>query len=215
VRNGGRVGLIGSISNTFTGDVFIDNAGMSLRKKNGAIAIKSNIFVRNYGELTLDLGNQIAKSSRVLLQDSFFNFFNSDYKNIPNEQSLRLMAIEGYSVIQFAQYKYRQALFLDDLFVDSDALLTLNGWRDGFHFLLVRKDSEHLDDALSRIKFEGRREPKASLRDYDKDYWQVIPGFPEPSTYGALFGGLSLGLVALRRRRTGNAAHITTRWWKA
>jgi len=63
VKNGGRVGILGTESNTFTGDVFIlDHSTMSLRKGNGAIAVKSNIFVRNGSKLILDAGNQIAVS---------------------------------------------------------------------------------------------------------------------------------------------------------
>jgi len=79
-------------------------------------------------------------------------------------------------------------------------------------FLLVRKDSVNLHDALNRIKFLNRLETKGSLREYDKDYWEIIPGFPEPSTYGAILSAIALGLVWLRTAKCRANVSVRGQW---
>jgi len=92
-------------------------------------------------------------------------------------------------------------LYLDDLSISNGSNLTIKKWNLGYNHLLVRKDSEHLYDALTRIKFEGHWQWRAGLKDFDKDYWQLIPDIPEPSTYGAVLGAVGLGGFFLRRRK--------------
>jgi len=206
IRGRGRLGLVGSLSNTFTGDVFVlDGSALSLRKDNGAVAVQGNIYVKNGSNLTLDKSNQIAKNSILLLDNSVYNFFNLDYYNTPIFQSLRRVTIEGNSSVDFSPYDYRQSFLFDDILINYNSFLTINSWRDKFHFFLVRKDSEHLYDALARIKFGGYSGSKAELKDYDADYWEIIPAFPEPSIYGAILGAVGLGLVAWRRRGQNSA----------
>jgi len=89
--------------------------------------------------------------------------------------------------------------------IEYGSVLHIKYFHEGLAWLLVRKASEHLQDSLHRIKFDGRREPEASLKDYNADYWQVIPGFPEPATYGAIFTGGAIGLVFWRKRREASA----------
>jgi len=202
LRGGGYVSILGSGSNTFTGDVFIlDYSGMSLRK-NG-IAIQGNVYLKNGGNLTIDAGNQINKKSIVSLKNSSFIFFNVWRRNLPIEQSLSRLVVEGSSILNLSGngIYFNAKFILDDLFINNDSLFVIRGWVEGWKSLLVRKDSEHLQDALSKIKFEGRSEPKASVRDYNNDYWEIIPGFPEPSTYGAFWGGLGLLLTLSRNGR--------------
>jgi len=64
-----------------------------------------------------------------------------------------------------------------------------------YDYLLVRKDSRHLYDALSPIRLEGRAEHRAWVA----DYWQVIPAFSEPATYGAILGAVGFGLFVWRK----------------
>jgi len=174
---------------------------MSLRKD--GIAIQGNIYVRDRGHLTIDASNQINKRSILSLENSYFLFFNIWGRNFPIEQSLDRLAIKGSSVLSLSENGmfFTSKLILNDLFINRNSSLEIWGWAEGWKFLLVRKDSEHLQDALSKIKFKGYREPKASVRDYNSDYWQIIPGFPEPSTYGAIFGGLGVLLTLSRNRR--------------
>jgi len=76
----------------------------------------------------------------------------------------------------------------------------VSGWKDERDFLLVRKNSAHLSDALGRMKFEGYNPADIHLRDFSNDYWQ-ISALPEPSTYGAMLGAVGLGLCCRSKRR--------------
>jgi len=88
-------------------------------------------------------------------------------------------------------------LFLDDLEIKRDGQLLVVGWAEGRDHLLVRRDSEHLEESLKRIAFEGYDPNAIHLENYDKDYWE-INAMPEPAAYGA---GLMLGVVGLVRYR--------------
>jgi len=91
-------------------------------------------------------------------------------------------------------------LILDDLIIKDGAALNILGWKEGRDYLLVHKDSKHLQDALKKLSIDGWGKNQIYLKSYDKDYWS-IEAAPEPSTYGAIFGTVGLGIVALRRRR--------------
>jgi len=203
IRGDGILTLLGWESNTFTGDVIVDRSALSLQKRNGAIAVQGDIYVKS-GHLTLDIGNQIAKSSTVSLEYSRFAFFNLDHSGASTVQFLHNLIVKGGSVIDFSPDRYHQALYLDDLLINEDSLLRMRNWSAGSTFLLVRKDSEHLADALSKIKFTHiAGGGVAKLREYNDEYWEVFATVPEPSTYGAVLGGVGLGLVFWRRRRKG------------
>ncbi|KXU34624.1 hypothetical protein AXK11_08160 [Cephaloticoccus primus] len=123
------------------------------------------------------------------------------------------MEVTGNGVIDYYHSLDRQhphgdhRLYLDDLEIEWGGQLTIKNWMLSRDFLLVRKDSEHLNDALSRIKFEGHWEWRAALKDFDKDYWQLIPGIPEPSTYGAALGVVAVGACLMRRRQKAAPVH--------
>jgi len=94
-----------------------------------------------------------------------------------------------------------KTLFLDDLIIKDGASLVIRSWEAGRDHFLVRKDSKFLDDALKKITIHGWGKNQIYLKEYDKDkdYWS-IEAAPEPSTYGALLGVVSFGIVAWRRR---------------
>jgi len=73
-------------------------------------------------------------------------------------------------------------------------------WEWGRDHLLVKRDSEYLEESLKRIKFEGYDPNAVHLVGYDKDYWE-INALPEPATYGAALALASLGLCYHRRRQ--------------
>jgi len=81
----------------------------------------------------------------------------------------------------------------------QDGYLLVKEWLDGRDRLLVRKDSAHVRDSLTRIEFENHDTRTVNLRDYDTDYWEIYALVPEPSTYGAILG--SIGLVVVQWRR--------------
>jgi len=63
------------------------------------------------------------------------------------------------------------------------------------------RPSAHLSESLERLVIEGYSAKKAGLRHYSSDYWEIGPGFPEPTTYGAIFGAVGLGLVSWRKHK--------------
>jgi len=198
-NNWNAVILGGSLSNTFTGETRISGKGtiLSLNKINGATAIKGDTFLETGTGLSFWRGDQIADSAAVMMgKESSINLHGA-----PHER-LHKIVVEGDSEIRFGQESgvWSHRFFLDDLLVKEGSTLKITEWKQMHDYLLVRKDSRHLYDALSRIKFEGREEHRAWVSDYDADYWQVIPAFPEPATYGAILGAMGLGCFVWRNK---------------
>jgi len=199
--------MTGGSSNTFTGDVIVsDGNTLSLQKTGGAIAIQGNVFIKNNSWVCLDRSNQISKTSTVTIDNASFRFWSLDGDVT---QSLCQIIIEGECFIDFnfdnlGALKSNR-LYLDDLVINESSVLKLISWEESQHTLLVRKDSKHLGDALSRIKIEGKY-GSAGVRSYNWEYWEIGIGdgfskLPEPSTYGAIFGGMGLVVVLSRKRR--------------
>jgi len=119
--------------------------------------------------------------------------------------SMNLLEVDGRGILNFA---VGSTLRLDDLIINpyENTELRIKGWDEFEDYLLVRKTSANLSSALTYINFDGWANG-AEIRDYDTDYWEIIPRLPEPSTYGAIFGVMGLGLWAWRRRvRNASAA---------
>jgi len=205
VNGGGHLIFISGRSNTFTGDVEVDDTILSLGKENGAIAVRGDIFLKNHAELHLDKSYQFSKTSNITMTDSKLAF--SGHLG-HREEHFKKMKIMGKSELDFHLFPekevFKRVFYLDDLMIDTDGQLNLIRWREGLHRLLVRKDSRHLYESLARIVFEHDKTKKAGLRDYNKDYWEIGPGFPEPATYGTILSAATLGLSFYRKRK--NAA---------
>jgi len=204
------IDLAGDESNTFTGDVYIANlARLVMYKNNDATAVLGDIYARDGGEVIIAGNEQINNSSKVVLRgckSEAILSFSSVYNDSVTEKFNKL-SIDGAGVINFHRTVNipdgsRNFLYLDDLEIGIDSSLIIRRWELGRDFLLVRKDSKNLQDALSRIKFEGYEPNAGGLERYDfnKDYWQIIPQFPEPATYGAGLVLITLGLVRYRQR---------------
>jgi len=210
-----HVDFRGGNPNTFTGDVYISKlAGLQLAR-NGVLSVRSNIFVCDGGYLILSGSNQITDSSRISLDGRLRAatlYFCGVYFGTISEKISELK-VDGAGVIDCwygpdLGFPYHATyLYLDDLNISNGSKLTIKNWALGHNHLLVRKDSANLYDTLTRIKFEGYKEWCAGLKDFDKDYWQLIPGIPEPSTYGAVLGMVGLGL--LLRHRRGRCTSLT------
>jgi len=200
----GIISLGGDKNNTFTGstEIYGINNRIILNKEKGAIAIRGDIFINDSARLTIRRDNQISSGSIVSLKNATFEFEDNylDGKFTKRESFNRLV-IEGTSFIQFSHQGLSDSrfLYLEDLYIADGGKLTIQGWREGCHFLLVRKTSRNLDDVLKKIEFEGYFQGRTHKEDYNRDYWS-ISGMPEPSTYGALFGALGFGLVVWRKR---------------
>jgi len=192
----------GDRPNIFTGDLeVIGNHSLVFAKKRGVVSVQRNLILRDAAQLHIDRGGQFSRAATVRMENAAIHFHSRE-----NESShiLRKMIIEGESVIQFHKANYAlESIALDDLQILWWGKLLLKSWReDGRTLLLVRKDSEHLQDALSKIKFEGWEQKRAGLREYNSDYWQIGPGFPEPATYGVILSAATLGLTFYRKQKS-------------
>jgi len=113
--------------------------------------------------------------------------------------------VEGRGMIDFVggTAGAPNTLFIVDFFLADDARLFILNWEDQADFILVRHSPANIArinaDFLSRIKFEGYTDPAVWVY-WSNDYWEIRP-MPEPSTYGAIFGIVGLGLWSWKKRK--------------
>jgi len=217
-----HIDLAGNESNTFTGDVHISgHAGILLYKENAATAIRGNIFVNGNGYLALGRSNQIADSATITLNGNGGTaslIYHVGWSSTITEKIHKLV-VNNNGVIDFYHHwphgglpHGTRDLYLDDLEVTAGSELLIKEWELGRDNIFVRKDSAHLWDSLTRIRFEGAPAGwHGVVQDYDSDYWLVIAGLPEPSTYGAILGAAGLGLWFCRRRLTSTSGQRAAR----
>jgi len=200
--NRGMVILGGTVSNTFTGDVeVLDSNLLFLDKSFGAKAVRGNIMVRGGSGLVLWQSNQLADTATVTLDGrQHLSGVSFEAKEFTMTEKFHRLVVKGDGLLYFYNRPTYRTLFLDDLLIESGGTLRVADWSDGMTKLLVRKDSEHLSESLRRIVFDNDKTKEAGLREYDKDYWEVGPGFPEPASYGAILVGV-VGFVIKRRRK--------------
>jgi len=196
--------LRGSQNNTFTGNVEITggNTYLALGKTNGAIAVLGNVFVNSGAVLRFDESQQLSYTSNVTLANA--TLYHSDLAKDLSTKFHRLTVTANLGVVSFGSqgtHTNKRYLFLDELVIDGNARIEVNEWAPGRDFFLVKKtmDKRALDALMSKIHFRGWLPGRTHLESYDKDYWQ-ISGTPEPTTYGAIFSALGLGLVGYRQR---------------
>jgi len=207
----GGLNMIGTEGNTFTGDVNIEGSKLILQKKNGAIAVKGNINVKNGGVLIIAKNHQIDNSSTITLnsnridKSSLIEIGSYESKSTFTEK-IGSLVVDGYGMIKFRHNEWsdRGYFYLNDLIINPDSIIQVEEWLEGYSHLLVRKDSKHLNDAWNKIRFKNTN-GEVGVRDYDNDYWEIGVGadfrpLPEPTTYGAALGAVGLGLWLSRRR---------------
>jgi len=211
VQFSGGYGILvfeGHQSNTFTGNVEVygKTNSLYLNKFNGAVAVRSNISI-DQGKLIFHQNNQLLNTSSVTLKNNAtLSYVSLSSYSISN--TFNKLSIENSGIIKF-DHKIENSsnynpnkyyLYLDDLIISDAGLLTIKDWQDGRDFLLVRKTSANLADALTKMAFEGYDRNNIHLRDYNRDYWQ-ISSLPESTTYGAIISTVGLALAAWQRRR--------------
>ena len=113
-----------------------------------------------------------------------------------------VLHITGNTILDFGNSS-ASVLNATTLLLDSGASLTITNWVNGTDFFYAQNFTGALPDThgttpMNQITFTGSSNNDTAWQSFDH---QVTPA-PEPSTYGALFIGLSLGLVAWRRRRS-------------
>jgi len=160
----GYISFEGHQSNTFTGDVEVENANLlRLNRSGGATSIRGNVAARNGGTIALGRSHQINDKSTVTLdgRDNEAGFvFDLDPHEI--EESFHQLVVQGTGVLYFFRRPHYSTLLLDDLLIEEGGLMRVLDWSDYMHRdkILVRKDSEHLYESLSRIVFEHDKTKK-------------------------------------------------------
>gem|GEM_PF-5099946 len=101
-------------------------------------------------------------------------------------------------------------IYINDLAISDKDLLEIIGWVD-FYSLYIKDNGQKTLDALRRIAFNdyNGRLFAASWERLSNGYYQVFPKdeswspppAPEPSTYGAIFGGLGVLFTLSRNGR--------------
>jgi len=209
VRFSGGYGILvfeGNQSNTFTGNIEVwgSNNRLYLNKWDGAVAVRSDILIEK-GGLVFHRSDQLLTTSSVTLKDNATLRYQS-LSNYPITNTFKNLAIEDGGIIHFQHsdlddnFNSSYYLYLDDLIINGSGRLKVQNWQDERDFILVRKNSQNLADALTKMEFTGYNPANIHLRDFNSDYWQ-ISALPEPATYGAILGTIGLGLVVWRRHR--------------
>jgi len=205
------VALGGTRSNTFTGMTSITGKNiLRLKKTNGAVAISRNLDINNGATVELHETMQITRNARVVLRNVGNSSVPSElvFKGKHLTESIHQLVVEGTGQIDFGNSDSPSGhrLYLDDLEIKDGGRLIIKNWRDGWDSLRVHKDSTHLQDALSKIDFEGEAKWVNLVK--EGDYYAIIAKTPEPATYGASV--IAVGLVAFvwRRRRSHSRLRI-------
>jgi len=197
--------LQGNQNNTFSGNVEIKgrNTYLALGKTNGAVAVQGDVFVNSGAVLRFDESQQLRYSSSATLTNA--TLYHSDLGKELSTKFHRLTVTGNLGVVSFGSqgtHLHKRYLYIDELVINGNARIEVNEWAPGRDFFLVKKtmDKKALDALMRKIHFRGWLPGRTHLESYDKDYWQ-ISGTPEPSTYGAIFGGVALALTGCRLRR--------------
>jgi len=129
------------------------------------------------------------------------------------KQRLANLHIDGRGTIDWrgGEVGLANILWIDELsFSGSGDILFIRNWYEYEDLFLVKKvhNGKVFDTALlPQIVFEGYQDYVTTLKDYDKDYWQITPfgGVPEPATYGAILAAVGLSLWIWRKKRAASA----------
>jgi len=217
VKSGeGKLLLWGEQANTYTGTTYVNGGILALHKTGGVNAIVGDIVVGDLaGEDTLLIAasHQIADTAKVTLrgvwpkQPTDFGGFHEGILQLNNgnvlpgvREAFDTLHIEGRGVIQFAGGEVTRAnyLYLNHLtFADADSRLLIRKYVEQADYLLIRRTSASAV-ALGQIIFADYG--PARFAPFDENYIRITP-FPEPTTYGAIFGLVGLALWAFRKKQ--------------
>jgi len=160
---------------SFTGDVIIKGRNEIAFDAIGVVA-RGNIYINDGGWLYIRNSGQISSSSMVTLNNGAFAF-HPNVRLALVEKFHRLVVNErGYINFHYKPNLHKdRSLYLDDLMISNRSELVIGDWVSGATKLLVRKDSEHLADALGKIKFGHiKGGGVAKVREYNNEYWEIF-----------------------------------------
>jgi len=195
--------------------------GLDLLYKLDDPQISDYIYVKKGERLKLNYDDEISRNTIIKLMGHGSTLILNKINNRRETLEFNALVVDsGEGVLDFSN-GISQKTLIDDLIIKEGACLKIEGLYPGYddHFL-VKKTSQHLADALSKIRFKNYPEKRVGVRDYDKDYWEIGYGAgfkplptPEPSTYGAILTVGAFGFVAWRRRVRRARGAVSLRKW--
>jgi len=193
-------------TNDFLGDLIVeDGAKVVLANLAGFASVSTTTIRVRGGSLYTFLSNQLAREASVTLESG--GSFNLGIQSHSIE-TIHALNVYDRGILNFrpetighGQMRGPRTLFLDDLMISGGGELIVKNWEGGMHHILVKRSSWNVEDALSRMKFEGFGGGAALRWSSESGYWEVYGKLPEPATYGAALGALGLGLVLWRKKK--------------
>jgi len=217
--------LSGGTANGTSSRLYISNGMVVLNNSEDLPAVAGRIDVLFGSTLRVDRDNQFSPDTYLLLQSPFSYARSTLQFNGENgrglTQQFNILEVQN-GVIDFQGGSVGRPNFLivndlryfaqggvgENILERGNIELWIKNWFEfEDHFLVRRGDmawfNSMQNDVLRYVTFEGY-EQGARLRDYDSDFYEIVP-FPEPTTYGAILGAAGLGLVILRKRKARRA----------
>jgi len=216
VKSGtGSLLLWGDQPNTYTGTTYVNGGILALNKGAGANAISGDVVVGDFegsDRLLIASSDQIVDTAKVTLRGVYpqqpmpANSFREGILQMNNggvltgvREAFDTLHVHGLGVINFAGGEVTRAnyLYLNHItFADAASRLIIRSFIEQADYLLVRRTSAG-GVALGQIIFGDYG--AAHLVPFDENYMRITP-FPEPTTYGAIFSAVTLGLLHFTRR---------------
>jgi fibronectin-binding autotransporter adhesin len=202
VNSGGTLALNGT-SDALTG--IFNNAGTLAFGSGGSLTLTGSTgtlsgAITGTGTLTLGAGEILTLGA---------NFNDSGLNLVLNGGTLKLngtndvfgsLTINSSSIVDFAN-PAASIFDVSGVSIGSGQTLTVNNWGYAVDYFYSNTDP---GAAVNQITFTGSTAPTIHWNTYTDgpdNQHQIVPA-PEPSTYGAIFVGISLaGIVVVRRRR--------------
>jgi len=218
---GATLTLSGGTANGGNSRLVIFEGRVVLNNSDGSHAVAGRVEVMDNSILRVDRDNQLAPNSYLALFSpngygrATLEFNGSGGRGLT--QQFDTLAVQN-GIVDFKGGTVARPNFLivnvlrpyyyqgAGLSIEEQGTIELwiKNWFEFEDYFLVRRGNETWFEAMRRdvlpyITFEGY-ERGARFRDYDGDYFEIVP-FPEPATYGAIFGVAGLGIVLLRKRK--------------